>query len=87
MFTNPAPLAATVDELRTGQHSLSLYIEQQCLRIDRVELHVAALLPEPERKARLLADGRALTAAYPRPGAWFQRRSGTASGRLADAGQ
>ncbi|MEZ4582609.1 MAG: amidase, partial [Caldilineaceae bacterium] len=67
MFTNPAPLAATVDELRTGQHSLSLYIEQQCLRIDRVEPHVAALLPEPERKARLLADGRALTAAYPRP--------------------
>ena len=67
MFTNPAPLAATVDELRTGQHSLSLYLEQQCLRIDRVEPHVAALLPEPERKARLLAEGRALTATYPRP--------------------
>lgn len=67
MFINPAPLAATVADLRSGQHSLSLYLEQQSLRIDRVEPHIAALLPEPDRKARLLAQGRELTAKYPQP--------------------
>ena len=67
MFTNPAPLAQTVDSLRRGQHSLSLYIEQTCLRIDRVEPHVEALLPEPGRKKRLTQEGHALRNRYPMP--------------------
>lgn len=67
MFTNPAPLAEAVDALRTGQNSLSLYIEQTCLRIDRIEPHVEALLPEPNRKQRLMAEARLLRQRYPVP--------------------
>jgi Asp-tRNA(Asn)/Glu-tRNA(Gln) amidotransferase A subunit family amidase len=67
MFTNPAPLAETVDSLRHGQHSLSLYLEQTCLRINRVEPHVKALLPEPNRKRRLTQEGHSLRTRYPLP--------------------
>ena len=67
MFINSAPLAATVHALREGQHSLSLYIEQQLLRMDRVEPHVEALLPEPDRKRRLQADARALRDRFSQP--------------------
>lgn len=47
MYTNPAPLAATVDALRNGQHSLSLYLEQMNKRITQVNPQVEALLVEP----------------------------------------
>jgi Asp-tRNA(Asn)/Glu-tRNA(Gln) amidotransferase A subunit family amidase len=67
MFTNPAPLAETVDSLRQGQHSLSLFIEQTCLRINRVEPHIEALLAEPGRKKRLTQEGHALSDRYPMP--------------------
>ncbi len=67
MFTNPAPLAETVDSIRHGQHSLSLYIEQICLRINRVEPHVKALLPESNRKQRLTQEGHALRKRFPMP--------------------
>ncbi len=65
MFTNPAPLAQTVEELRGGQHSLSLYLEQQMLRLERVEPHVQALLADPNRRERLSAELGALRLRYP----------------------
>ncbi|MCB9137162.1 MAG: amidase [Caldilineaceae bacterium] len=69
MFTNPAPLAQTVNELRGGRHSLSLYLEQQMMRLEQVEPHVQALLPEPDRAVRLAADAAALRARFPLPAA------------------
>jgi Asp-tRNA(Asn)/Glu-tRNA(Gln) amidotransferase A subunit family amidase len=67
MYTNPAPLAPTVDALRDGQHSLSLYLEQMGKRIEQVEPHVHALLPEPDRLARLRAQANALRERYLNP--------------------
>ena len=63
-YTHPAPLAPTVAKLRDGQHSLSLYIEQVCERIELVEPHVQALLPEAGRARRLQAAARELRNRY-----------------------
>ena len=67
MFTNPAPLVETVDGLRVGQHSLSLYLEQTLLRVNRVEAHVHALLEEADRAPRLQEEARSLRHAHPDP--------------------
>ncbi|CAN5875227.1 amidase [soil metagenome] len=63
-YSNAAPLAPTIDALRNGQHSLSLYLDQMGRRIAQVEPHVQALLPEPERLARLRTDVSKLRAQY-----------------------
>jgi Asp-tRNA(Asn)/Glu-tRNA(Gln) amidotransferase A subunit family amidase len=60
MVVNSAPLAETLDALQRGQHSLSLYLEQMCRRIDTVDGEVRAFLPEPDRLARLHSEARAL---------------------------
>ncbi|MDQ3249255.1 MAG: amidase family protein, partial [Chloroflexota bacterium] len=67
LYTNPAPLAATVDGLRTGQHSLSLYLDEMAARMDSFEPLVQALLPEPDRWARLRAEAAALRQRFPDP--------------------
>ncbi|MFN8487548.1 MAG: amidase [Caldilineaceae bacterium] len=67
MFTNSAPLAATVDALRNGQHSLSLYLEQMNKRIAQVNPQIEALLVEPERITRLRNEAIALRERYPDP--------------------
>lgn len=65
MYLHPAPLAETVHRLREDQYSLSLYLEQMNSRIAAVNPHVEALLPEPERLARLRYDAQQLRAHYP----------------------
>ncbi|NJN81532.1 MAG: amidase [Caldilineaceae bacterium] len=67
MLTNPAPLALTLDSLQSGQHSLTLYVEQMALRIRKVDDQVHAFLPEEGRMARLKAEARVLRQAYPDP--------------------
>lgn len=62
---NPAPLAQTARDLRSGQLGLIDYINRLCDRIDAVEPQIQALIPEPNRRARLLADAEALLAAFP----------------------
>ena len=53
MYIYDAPLAATLHALQAGQHSLSLYLEEICRRIDQVNPVVEALLPETNRLGRL----------------------------------
>lgn len=67
MFTYPHPLAATVADLRSGALDLLTYLDRLCDRIDAVEPHVQALLPEPDRRARLLTEAEALLDRYPDP--------------------
>src|SRR5690606_20766928 len=43
------------------------YIDTICDRIDAVEPHIAALLPEENRRERLHHEADALLAAYPNP--------------------
>ncbi|HZU69032.1 MAG TPA: amidase [Ktedonobacteraceae bacterium] len=67
MLIAPAPLAEIAAALRTDRVSLQAYIDEICDRIDAVEPRIHALLPEPERRSRLLADARALQARFPDP--------------------
>jgi Asp-tRNA(Asn)/Glu-tRNA(Gln) amidotransferase A subunit family amidase len=65
MLIFPAPLAETAAALRADQVSLPGYIDEICDRIDAIEPHIHALLPELERRSRLLAEARALQARFP----------------------
>ena len=64
-LVNFAPLAATLEGLQRGQHSLSLYLEQACRRIDQVNPQLQAMLPEPGRLARLRAEAGVLREQHP----------------------
>ena len=64
---HPARLIETAAALRTGQLDLSTYLNNLCDRIDAYEPHIQALLPEPGRRTRLLADAQELQARYPNP--------------------
>ncbi|MEM7132799.1 MAG: amidase [Chloroflexota bacterium] len=61
---NPAPLAETVHALSQNHLSLGQHINQMCDRIDSVDAQVEALLPEENRRARLLDDADALNKRY-----------------------
>src|SRR5579871_2308991 len=62
-----APLAETAAMLRSGQLDLLDYIHRLRDRIDAFEPQLQALLPEENRRARLLADAAALSQRYPDP--------------------
>jgi len=59
------PLAATASALRSGQLDLLSYINEVCRRIDTVDPYIRALLPETDRRARLIAEATALRARFP----------------------
>lgn len=65
MLTAPAPLLETALALRHNEFDLPAYINQTCDRIEAVEPHIHALLPEPDRRTRLLAEVGALQARFP----------------------
>ena len=53
------PLTTTAQALRTDQIDLLAFIEHICDHIDALEPQIHALLPEPGRRVRLLAEARA----------------------------
>jgi Asp-tRNA(Asn)/Glu-tRNA(Gln) amidotransferase A subunit family amidase len=63
----PAPLIETAAALRTGELDLLAYFNELCDRIDAAEPQIQALLPEADRRARLLAEAQALQARFPNP--------------------
>ena len=65
MSVHPAPLAAALEALQVGQHSLSLYLEQMSQRIDQEDQEIHAFLPEPGRLVRLRAEAAALRQRLP----------------------
>jgi Asp-tRNA(Asn)/Glu-tRNA(Gln) amidotransferase A subunit family amidase len=67
MYTSTARLDEALHALQEGQHSLTLYVEQQCMRIEKVNPHLAALLPEAERAERLRKDAIELRKRNPDP--------------------
>ncbi len=67
MFSVSMPLATTGAALRSGAMPLAGYIAEACDRVARVEPEIAALLPEPGRRERLLHEAAALEARYPDP--------------------
>src|SRR5256885_9499070 len=67
MLISPAPLAATAAALRSGQLDLLTYIDEACSRIDEAEPLIHALLPEQDRRQRLLTEAEALQKRFPEP--------------------
>ncbi len=65
MYINDAPLAAMLDGMQHRQHSLSLFLEQMCNRIDTYDPHVRAFLPEINRLNRLRDEAVNLRAQAP----------------------
>ena len=63
------PLAETVADLRAGRRDLRDYVEASLDRVDETAVDLRALLPEPDRRARLRAEAAALLDRYPDPGA------------------
>ena len=63
----PAPLAATASALRRGQLDILSYINELCDRVDARDTQIQALLPEANRRARLLDEAKALQARFPNP--------------------
>lgn len=59
------PLTTTAQALRTNQLDLVSHIESICQHIDVLEPQINALLPEPGRRTRLLAEARRLQERYP----------------------
>lgn len=53
--------------LRSGAIDLMAYISEVLRRIEQTDNQLRALLPEPNRRERLLADAHALLALYPDP--------------------
>jgi len=68
MFAMTGSLLADALDLRIGRRDLREYVQAACDRVDAVEPHVRALLPEAGRRERLLAEAAALQARYPEPG-------------------
>jgi Asp-tRNA(Asn)/Glu-tRNA(Gln) amidotransferase A subunit family amidase len=63
----PASLDVTASALRSGQLDLLAYINALCDRIDTHDPQIQALLPEANRRARLLSEAEALRARFPDP--------------------
>lgn len=67
-FAMEGSLLGDALDLRTGRRDLLEYVEAACDRVDEVEQHLQALLPEPGRRERLIGEARELLARYPEPG-------------------
>lgn len=67
MLTRFAPLAGLARDLASGRYKLATYVEDVCKRLEEVEPHVQAFVPEPGRRERLLAEAAALEARWPDP--------------------
>lgn len=67
MFIKQALLTDLVTDLRSNALDLNTYLEQVCNYLDKAEPKVQALLPEPNRRARLLAEADDLQARFPDP--------------------
>lgn len=67
MYTTTFPLASTVAGLRTGRVDLLAYIDEVCGRIEAAEPEIEALLPEVDRRGRLLREAEALQRRFPDP--------------------
>lgn len=67
MLTQSAPLAKTAAALQSGELNLKTYLNQVLERLETVDAQVQALLPEENRRERLLKEAEALEARYPNP--------------------
>ncbi len=67
MYIQSAPLAAIVDALRAGEVDLLAYVDEMSRRIDAIDEHIHAFLPEPLRPVRLRSEATVLAETHPEP--------------------
>jgi len=67
MYTASLPLVSTLEELRNERSDLSVFINEICDRIEATEPHIEALLPETDRRGRLLREAATLRERFPDP--------------------
>lgn len=67
MLIKPAPLANTVQHLRSSQLDLPAFLDDTLNHIEQAEPQVEALLLEENRRERLQADAEALQTRFPEP--------------------
>lgn len=67
MHISPLPLARTAKLIRSGELSLIEFVEEICDRIDVFDPVLQTLLPETNRRKRLLSEAQALMVMYPEP--------------------
>ena len=67
MFINSTPLGQTVEALKTDEIDIFLHVEEMCDRLTKLDSEVEAMLPEPGRKTRLLAEAKELRDRFPDP--------------------
>lgn len=65
MSTFPTLLSDIVDSLHSDRLDVPTYINEICDRIDAFDHQIQALLPEPDRRARLMKEAAALEARFP----------------------
>ncbi|MEM7033094.1 MAG: amidase [Chloroflexota bacterium] len=67
MLIKPAPLANTIQHLRSGKQDLVSYIDDMLDHLDQAEPQIEALIPENNRRDRLKQEAEALQKQYPTP--------------------
>ena len=67
MYLAPAPLAPAAADLRSGALPLDQYISEKCAWLESADAEVHALLPEVNRRRRLLQEAEELERRYPDP--------------------
>lgn len=67
MLTAPMPLAPTAAALRAGELPVAQLINDTCARIETSDPQIGALLPEVNRRRRLLHEAEELERRYPDP--------------------
>src|ERR1035437_7266165 len=65
MFTSRLSLSETADKLRNDDLDLISFINSICDRIDKVDPEILSLIPEEDRRKRLLNEAKQLLQKYP----------------------
>ncbi|HET8841374.1 MAG TPA: amidase, partial [Ktedonobacteraceae bacterium] len=65
MYTASLPLAPALEALRGGQQALDSSLDEAWKRVEEGEPHIEALLPETNRRERLLQESTALRERFP----------------------
>ena len=68
MFIHSAHLALSVEKLRAGHMDLLGYVDEMCERLEKLDTRIEAMVPEPDRRGRVMSEAKALQGRYPDAG-------------------